>query len=144
MADNTKQEFQWLDIPDGNGGFERKYVKDAEARAAIAELEPSSAALVVCTTSTLPATLSPNTYYNITDAVSTMTLHLPTVTDNNQVSVVAAYFTTNTGVPTVNITADSPATISYFTGYSIEASKSYELNIMWNGTKWIVAYATIG
>jgi hypothetical protein len=101
-------------------------------------------ALVVCTTSTLPATLSPNTYYNITDAVSTMTLHLPTVTDNSQVSVVAAYFTTNTGVPTVNITADSPATVSYFTGYSIEASKSYELNIMWNGTKWIVAYATIG
>jgi hypothetical protein len=100
-------------------------------------------ALVVCTTSTLPATLSPNTYYNITDAVSTMTLHLPTVTDNSQVSVVAAYFTTNTGVPTVNITADSPATVSYFTGYSIEASKSYELNIMWNGTKWIVAYATI-
>ena len=44
MADNTKQEFQWLDIPDGNGGFERKYVKDAEARAAIAELDPASAA----------------------------------------------------------------------------------------------------
>jgi len=32
MADNTKQEFQWLDIPDGSGGFERKYVKDVEAR----------------------------------------------------------------------------------------------------------------
>ena len=44
MADNTKQEFQWLDIPDGNGGYERKYVKDAEARAAIAELDPASAA----------------------------------------------------------------------------------------------------
>ena len=40
MADNTKQEFQWLDIPDGNGGLARKYVKDAEARAAIGELTP--------------------------------------------------------------------------------------------------------
>ena len=46
MADNTKQEFQWLDIPDGNGGFERKYVKDAEARAAIAQLDPAEAASV--------------------------------------------------------------------------------------------------
>ena len=47
MADNTKQEFQWLDIPDGNGGFERKYVKDAEARAAIANL-PSAASIQTC------------------------------------------------------------------------------------------------
>lgn len=46
MADNTKQEFQWLDIPDGNGGLERKYVKDAEARAAIAQLDPAEAASV--------------------------------------------------------------------------------------------------
>ena len=46
MADNTKQEFQWLDIPDGNGGLARKYVKDAEARAAIAQLNPASAASV--------------------------------------------------------------------------------------------------
>ena len=44
MADNTKQEFQWLDIPDGSGGLARKYVKDAEARAAIAQLDPTSAA----------------------------------------------------------------------------------------------------
>ena len=44
MADNTKQEFQWLDIPNGKGGLERKYVKDAEARAAIAQLKPVSAA----------------------------------------------------------------------------------------------------
>lgn len=46
MADNTKQEFQWLDIPDGNGGLARKYVKDAEARAAIAQLDPAEAASV--------------------------------------------------------------------------------------------------
>ena len=39
MAD-TKENFQWLDIPDGQGGYERKWCKDAEARAAIEELEP--------------------------------------------------------------------------------------------------------
>jgi len=44
MADNTKQDFQWLDIPDGQGGTERKWCKDAEARAAIEHLDPASAA----------------------------------------------------------------------------------------------------
>ena len=41
MADNdTKQEFQYLDIPDGQGGADRWWCEDAEARAAIEELEP--------------------------------------------------------------------------------------------------------
>ena len=47
MADNTKHEFQWFDIPDGNGGLERKYVKDAEARAAIEAL-PTYASVATC------------------------------------------------------------------------------------------------
>lgn len=47
MADNdTKQDFQWLEIPDGNGGYERKYCKDAEARAAIEVLTPPEIASV--------------------------------------------------------------------------------------------------
>lgn len=44
MADNIKQDFQYFDIPDGQGGYERKWCKDAEARAAIAQLDPASAA----------------------------------------------------------------------------------------------------
>jgi hypothetical protein len=31
----TKKYAQWIDIPDGNGGAERKWLKDAEARDAI-------------------------------------------------------------------------------------------------------------
>lgn len=47
MADtDTKQDFQWLDIPDGKGGYERKWCKDAEARAAIAQLDPAQYASV--------------------------------------------------------------------------------------------------
>ena len=45
MAD-TKLDFQWFDIPDGKGGYERKWCKDAEARAAIAALNPEQAASV--------------------------------------------------------------------------------------------------
>ena len=47
MAENTKQEFQGLDIPNGNGGVDRKWCKDAEARAAIDEL-PSAASIATC------------------------------------------------------------------------------------------------
>lgn len=45
MAD-TKQEFGYLDIPDGNGGVERWYCEDTEARAAIEALDPASAASI--------------------------------------------------------------------------------------------------
>ena len=41
MADN-KNYFSFLDIPNGSGSTERWYTKDAEARAAIEELDPSS------------------------------------------------------------------------------------------------------
>lgn len=36
MAENDKQYFQWIDLPDGAGGNTRKYVKDAEAQEALA------------------------------------------------------------------------------------------------------------
>ena len=39
MADN-KNYFEFLDTPDGSGSTERWYATDAEAQAAIAELEP--------------------------------------------------------------------------------------------------------
>lgn len=39
---NDNYYFEFLDIPDGSGGTERWYAKDAEARAAIAQLDPAS------------------------------------------------------------------------------------------------------
>jgi hypothetical protein len=47
MADNIKQDFQYFDIPDGQGGYERKWCKDAEARAAI-EAIPEPASVATC------------------------------------------------------------------------------------------------
>ena len=41
MADGNKNYFEFLDIPDGSGGTERWYANDAEARAAIAQLDPA-------------------------------------------------------------------------------------------------------
>ena len=40
MADNEqKNYFEFIDIPDGNGGTDRRYAKDAEAQAAIQIIE---------------------------------------------------------------------------------------------------------
>ena len=39
---NENNYFEFLDIPDGSGGTERWYAKDAEARAAIAQIDPAS------------------------------------------------------------------------------------------------------
>ena len=103
-------------------------------------------AIVTCTTAQLPAspsTLEVDTYYNITDTVSSMTLPLPSVSDNTHLSTLTVSFTTGSSTPSVTITPASGDTVSYFAGYGIEASTSYELNFMWNGTKWIVAYAII-
>ena len=38
MADNNKNYFEFLDIPDGSGGTARWYATDAEAQAAIAQI----------------------------------------------------------------------------------------------------------
>jgi hypothetical protein len=47
MADNNKVHAEWIDIPDGSGGTQRIWYKDAEARAAIDEL-PSAASVQTC------------------------------------------------------------------------------------------------
>ena len=116
------------------------YIKDVEAQ----QTKEDKTNVVISTASDLPATLSVGTYYNISNTVSSLTLQLPVVSDNSHLSVIAVYFTTGSGTPSVNITSANSATISYFSGYAIKASTTYELNIMWNGTKWVVAYATIG
>lgn len=105
--------------------------------------DDSLVGVVQCTSSTIPATLAKDTYYNVTGTVSSMSLVLPTIADSTHLHAISVCFTTSSGTPSVTISSAGSATISYFSGYSIDASTTYELNIMWNGTKWIVAYATI-
>lgn len=50
MADN-KTHADWLDIPDGSGGTQRTWFRDADARAAIDEIKgeiPSVASAETC------------------------------------------------------------------------------------------------
>lgn len=58
------------------------------------------------------------------------------------ISALEVLFTTG-DAPQVTIEAEGGAEVDYFAGYSIEPNTTYELNIMWNGAKWIVAYAVV-
>lgn len=46
MADNNKNYFEFLDIPDGSGNTARWYATDAEAQAAIGNLPPQASVAV--------------------------------------------------------------------------------------------------
>ena len=88
--------------------------------------------------------LAVNTYYALSTALTgAVTVTLPSVSDTAHVASIALSFETGSGFTSLTITPPSGVTVSYYDGYSIEASKEYELNLLWNGTKWIVSYAVV-
>lgn len=85
--------------------------------------------------------IMPGNCYLVTNSVTQLFISLPAVAgDSNKTKSAIISFTTGSS-PNINIS--SAESISYFSDYAIEANKTYELNCMWNGAKWIVAYGTI-
>lgn len=79
-------------------------------------------------------------YYRFDNLVDTLNITLPTLIDNKELRSIILFFTTNDS-PAVTISSDQE--IKYFSGYGIDPNTTYELNIMFNGTNWIVAYGII-
>ena len=79
-------------------------------------------------------------YYRFSDIVNTLNVTLPKVEETNRLKSVVLSFTTG-GAPAVTISASDE--VAYFAGYTIEPNTTYELNIMFNGLKWIVAYGVV-
>lgn len=79
-------------------------------------------------------------YYRFDDAVNTLKVTLPKVEETDRLKSLVLSFTTGDN-PAVTITSDSE--IAYFSGYSIEPNTTYEINLMFNGTKCIVAYGIV-
>lgn len=81
------------------------------------------------------------TYYRFDEPVNTLNIKLPIVrNDINKLESSILFFTTG-DTPAVTITSESD--IAYFSGYSIEPNTTYEINLMFNGTKWIMAYGIV-
>ena len=88
---------------------------------------------------TTQLTVEPDKYYSIAGSVGTLAVTLPDLSGATKLQSVMLSFTAGSS-PAVTFTAAGSAVISYFSGYAIEAGKNYELNLLFNGTKWIVAY----
>lgn len=78
-------------------------------------------------------------YYRFDEAVNNLDINLPNA-DSNNVSSLIVYFTTG-DTPAININSSSP--IEYFAGFNIGMRSTYELNFMFNGSKWVVGYGII-
>ena len=79
-------------------------------------------------------------YYKVAGDVSSLTITLPTITGATSVKGCVFMFTT---ASTTSVSVTSASTVYYFDGYSIDASTTYELNCIWNGSQWVVAYSVI-
>lgn len=79
-------------------------------------------------------------YYRFDDVVNTLEVTLPKVEETDRLKSIVISFTTG-DTPAITITSDSD--IAYFSEYSIEPNTTYEINLMFNGTKWIVAYGIV-
>lgn len=74
--------------------------------------------------------------------LNTFTLYLPVITSTDIVQNILFSFWTSSA-PSLTITPPDGVDVVYMKGYSIQPNENYELNIMWNGLKWIVAYGFI-
>ena len=91
------------------------------------------------TAKTASFTASVGNYYTVNIAASgSVTITLTTPTDNTRISNAVFLVTTSTS-PALTFAAASGVDIYVSTSYSIEASKIYEINALWNGTNWSIA-----
>lgn len=92
--------------------------------------------VVVDTISGTTLTAAVGKYY-VGSSVGTLAITLPTVSDSTHIASVVLNLAMGSS-PAVTFTAASGVTISYSKGFALAASKEYEVNCLWQGTKWIV------
>lgn len=103
---------------------------------AVADYAQKKIEIVAASGTTLSAAI--NTYYNFVSDVGTLAITFPAVTDTTHISNIVFMLTTGS-TPTVTFTAPSGINVIAQDGFSIEASTTYEINAIFNGTAWVVA-----
>ncbi len=83
-------------------------------------------------------TAAVNRYHRATAAVNTLAVILPAVS-GDVIQTVMIGLTAGT-TPNVSFTSADGKTIRYADGFQIEAGGEYEINAMYNGLNWSVAY----
>lgn len=99
--------------------------------------------IVEVASGTATITAATGNYYRVGGSVGTLSIVLPSMGNETEVKgCVFAFSTASSGVA-VTITSNDSKGITYYDGYAIEASKSYEINAIYNGSVWVVAYGLI-
>lgn len=85
-----------------------------------------------------------NKYYKFSSAVNTLAITLPAMASATSIKGFCVNFTTG-GTPNITFTSADNKTISYFDSYpdTWGLNSEYEINCMYNGTKWIIAAAVV-
>ena len=83
-----------------------------------------------------------NTYYDIEAAVGTANFVLPSMTDDGYVHSIMLKFTTSS-TPQITFSSADSATIEYILGWGFDPSAKYEVNCLFDGTKWTLTYGRI-
>lgn len=107
-----------------------KWVKISNA-AKLANID-SSVSSIDCVT---------DTCYNLDFNVETLSIRLPSI-DSNSMKSILFYITTG-DTPSITITSIDNKNIYYAENFEIKANKTYEINILWNGSAWVVANMAI-
>ena len=103
---------------------------------------PPEVELVVESFSGAQLTAFAGHYYRKAEAAENLNIILPAVSDNTRTKSIMVHLVGGT-TPNVQFSSADSKTIAYYDGFAIESGVEYELNIMFNGSKWIVAYGII-
>lgn len=140
--------------PAGLAGYEQTANKKTALSAQSTDVEYPSAKCVydailaermaIVADNTAPAAITPaiGKYTRLDQPVGTLAITLPAITDTGYVQTLVISLATGSAANVTFASADGK-TIEYFDGFSIDADTHYEINCLFNGTKWIVAYGVI-
>lgn len=96
--------------------------------------------IVVSNTNTLEC--APNNYYRFDEPVNELQITLKGIEDTKHIQTLEVFLTTGDS-PSIRINAEDNKDIVYSSGFSIGPNTTYEINFLFNGDKWVLAYAVI-
>lgn len=105
----------------------QRYAKDVE--------------IVAASGSTLTCDL--NKMYVFSNSVTTLAITLPIIESTNIFAQTISIFLTTGASSSITFSGGSGVTVMYLNDFDLEDNTTYELNVLWNGSMWIVGHSSI-
>ena len=106
--------------------------------------EEATVEIVVVSAGEQQINAAPGCFYRCDGEVENLEINLESALDvlgeDTTLKSIGFQFTTGSA-PQVELTCGKE--IEYYSGFAIEPNTTYEINAMWNGKKWVVAYGIV-